>query len=88
MAPPNFPLTISFVKSASARPGHTQFTLSFKDASLTELGAESQLFRDDAPVSELAGYIRDRFAEKLTLADLPANFGLTLTAKDVFLLLS
>ncbi len=85
---PKFPLRVSFVKSAGSRPGHTQFTLSFQDADLAELGAVSQLFRDDAPVSELAGYIRQRFAEKLTVADLPANFDLTLTAKDVFLLLS
>jgi len=85
---PQFPLTLAFVKSAGSRPGHTQFALSFKDASLAELGAESQLFRDDAPVSELVDYIRERFAEKLTLADLPANFDLTLTAKDLFLMLS
>lgn len=85
---PRFPLTISFTKSAGSRPNHTQFHISFKDASLVELGQQDQLFRDDAPVSELANYIRQRFAEKLTLADLPANFDLTLTAKDVFLLLS
>ncbi len=85
---PQFPLTVSFTKSAGARPNHTQISISFKDANLVELGQQSQLFRDDAPVSELASYIRQRFAEKLTLADLPANFDLTLTAKDVFLLLS
>lgn len=85
---PRFPLTIVFVKLEGSRPGHTQFVLSFRDASLAELGSESQLFKDDAPVSELVGYIRQRFAEKLTLADLPANFDLTLTAKDFFLLLS
>lgn len=85
---PQFPLKISFVKSASPRPAHTQLDISFKDANLVELGVESQLFKDDAPVSQLVGYVRERFAEKLTLADLPANFDLTLTAKDVFLLLS
>lgn len=85
---PQFPLKISFVKSVSSRPAHTQLDISFRDANLSELGVESQLFKDDAPVSQLVGYIRERFAEKLTLADLPANFDLTLTAKDVFLLLS
>jgi hypothetical protein len=85
---PKFPLKITFTKSAGSRANHTELGISFKDADLVELGQVSQLFRNDAPVSELAGYIRQRFAEKLTLADLPANFDLTLTAKDVFLLLS
>jgi len=29
---PQFPLTITFTKSAGSRPDHTQFSISFKDA--------------------------------------------------------
>ena len=84
----NFPLEITFTKSAGTRPGHTIYTLVFKNSLETELGRETQEFRDDAPVSEIAGYIRDRFASKLSLSDLPGTFTLSLTAKDVFILLS
>ena len=84
----NFPLRITFEKSAGTRPNHTQYTFTYKDGLGNTLGQTSQLFPDDAPVSELASYVRDRFTQKLRLGDLPNSFTLSLAPNDVFILLS
>ena len=84
----NFPLQITFVKSAGSRSNHTLYTITYKDSLGVELGRETQLFRDEALVSELADHVRQRFTDKLQLGDLPGTFTLTLTPNDVFILLS